>query len=358
MKKLKVLINTPDISKIGGVANFYLSLNGKFENEVKYNYIGGSSKKSNFILSLITDYIRYIVVLIKFRPDIVHLNPSLDKKSVLRDAVYVIITKLFFRKLLVFWHGWQDKTESVITKKYAFVFRIIYNRADSHCVLASDFKNALIKWGITKPVYLETTIFNEDILKGFNIENKKITNSSMLFLSRIEEQKGIFIALETFETVVKEFPESKMLVAGTGEDLDRAKKYVEVNKIKNVEFLGFVTGEKKHEIIQNSLINFFPTFYGEGMPISILESMACGSIIITRPVGGIKDFFENDKMGYITESKDPNDFAVILKKLLKDMNKLKEISGYNYRYANERFKASAVAKRIENIYSEIVNKKK
>lgn len=354
MGKIKVLINTPDISKIGGVANFYQSLHGKFENEVRYNFIGGSSKKSNFIFSLIADYFRYIIVLIRFRPDLVHLNPSLDKKSVLRDAVYVIITKVFFRKLLVFWHGWQDITESAITKKYSFFFRLVYNLADSHCVLASDFKKILINWGISKPVYLETTIFNEDILNGFRIEDKKIDPVTILFLSRIEEQKGIFIVLETFGRINKEFPECKLAVAGTGQGLNKAKKIAEDKQIRNVEFLGFITGEKKRDIIQKSLINFFPTFYGEGMPISILESMACGSIIITRPVGGIKDFFENGIMGSLTESKDPADYEIILSQLLRDKNKLKEISEYNHKYALEHFRAIEVAKRIEKIYSGIL----
>jgi glycosyltransferase involved in cell wall biosynthesis len=42
-------------------------------------------------------------------------------------------------------------------------------------------------------------------------------------------------------------------------------------------------------------IFFFP-FYGEGMPISVLEAMAFSMPVITRNVGGIKDFFINGEM--------------------------------------------------------------
>ncbi len=355
MTKLKILINTPDINKIGGVANFFQSLEGKFINEVRYNYIGGSSKKSNFILSLLSDYIRFFAILLKFRPDIVHINPSLDKKSVLRDAVYVLISKLFFRKLLVFWHGWQEKTEHSVTKKYSRIFKRIFNLADAHCVLASDFRTALLRWGISKPVFLETTIFNEDILSGFKIEEKSY-EPSVLFLSRIEEEKGIFIALETFERIAEKFPLLKMKVAGTGNGLERAKRFVEEKNLKNIQFLGFVTGNDKRKVIQESLINFFPTFYGEGMPISILESMACGSIIITRPVGGIKDFFEVDKMGYAFESRESSVYADYLSKLICDPEMIKTISEFNHKYALENFRASKVAQRIEKIYSDLIEK--
>lgn len=352
--KLKVLVNTPNINKIGGVANFYQSLNGKFSNEIKYNYIGGSSKKSNFVLNLFWDYVKFVFTLIIFRPSLVHLNPSLDKKSILRDAVYVLISKLFFRKILIYWHGWQTKVEDDITKKHSKIFRIIFNLADSQCVLASDFKNTLLSWGFSKPIYLETTIFNDSILNNFDLQNKPYDNPVLLFLSRIEESKGIFIALESFKVISKDL-KCKMLVAGTGEDLEKAKKFVNDNKIENVEFLGFISGDEKNKIIQNSTINFFPTFYGEGMPISILESMACGSIIITRPVGGIKDFFINDKMGYTLESKDPEDYVEILRNLLNAPEKIRVISEFNHKYALENFKASKVVKRIENIYSKILN---
>lgn len=45
------------------------------------------------------------------------------------------------------------------------------------------------------------------------------------------------------------------------------------------------------------------------MPSSVLEAMAFGLPVITRPVGGLKDFFENVKMGFITESKTLGGFA-------------------------------------------------
>lgn len=354
MKK-KILINTPDINKIGGVANFYLALNGKYSNRVRYNFIGGRSKKSNYLITLFMDYIKFLIIIVSFKPQLVHLNPSLDKKSILRDSIYVLISKLFFRKTLIFWHGWQEYTELIISNKYSKIFKFIFNLSDAHCVLASDFKKSLRKWGISKPVYLETTIYNDAIMKGFDLRLKEFDHPKILFLSRIEEQKGIYIALDSFKIISKKFKNVKMLIAGTGKELNKVKEYVINRKIKNIEFLGFVTDEKKSDVIQSSLIYFFPTYHGEGMPISILESMACGSIIVTRPMGGIKDFFEDEKMGFITESKDPKVYAELLTKLLKDRQKLQAISKYNHEYAKERFSASKVADRLEKIYDNIIN---
>ncbi len=41
----------------------------------------------------------------------------------------------------------------------------------------------------------------------------------------------------------------------------------------------------------------------------LLEAMAFGLSVITRLIGGIKDFFQQGKMGFITDSKDPQVLA-------------------------------------------------
>lgn len=75
--------------------------------------------------------------------------------------------------------------------------------------------------------------------------------------------------------------------------------------------------KKKIETFISHDIYCFPT-YGEGMPVSLLEAMAFGFPVVTRPVGGIKDFFENGKHGFLTNSKDPEIFAELIEKFLKN----------------------------------------
>jgi len=84
-------------------------------------------------------------------------------------------------------------------------------------------------------------------------------------------------------------------------------------------------------------------------------AVAFGLPIVTRPVGGICDFFENGKMGFITESKAPEVFADLMEKLITDCDGRKKIARYNQRYAKEHFMALQVAKRIESIYQKVLS---
>jgi glycosyltransferase involved in cell wall biosynthesis len=137
--------------------------------------------------------------------------------------------------------------------------------------------------------------------------------------------------------------------------LASVKDYVADLEIPNVEFLGFVTGEKKKEAFERADIFVLPTSHGEGMPISLLEAMAFGLPIITRPVGGISDFFVNGRHGFISDSLSAEDFAELVSRLITDVDLYNLIRSYNYYFAREYFTGSKVASRIQAVYCELLD---
>ena len=62
-------------------------------------------------LRLGLDWALLLLNLCRF-PDLVHLNPCLDPvelRSLPRDAVSLFLAKVFGRKVLVFWRGWDNE---------------------------------------------------------------------------------------------------------------------------------------------------------------------------------------------------------------------------------------------------------
>ena len=92
------------------------------------------------------------------------------------------------------------------------------------------------------------------------------------------------------------------------------------------------------------------------MPNSVLEAMAFGLPIVTRPVGGIRDFFEDGRMGYATDSLDSGDYTELLCRLVGNPDLRKRMGQYNRQFARQRFAASVVAERLVAIYARIVGK--
>ncbi|MEX2485548.1 MAG: glycosyltransferase family 4 protein [Brumimicrobium sp.] len=348
---MRVLINTTPPTNSGGVANHYKGLKKYWTEEVHYNYIGGRKGIPGSLI-IIVDVLKFIFKMLIVRPDVVLLNPSLGKTAIKRDGVFLTLSKIFNKPTVVFFHGWDEFMVEKISKDSAsFVKR--FNKADKLLVLASSFKQQLQNWGITKPIELTTTKVDDELTEGFRID-KKSTGKTILFLARIEKAKGILIALESFNKIKDKIPDAELIVAGSGSALDEAKRYVEKENLTGVEFSGYVRGNDLKKTFKSSDVYLLPT-YGEGMPTSVLEAMAFGLPVISRPVGGMVDFFENGKMGYLIDSYNQGDFAEKVIEILSDEEKLRKMGRYNYEYAKEHFYASYVAKQLENSFRELIS---
>jgi glycosyltransferase involved in cell wall biosynthesis len=134
----------------------------------------------------------------------------------------------------------------------------------------------------------------------------------ILFLARVEKAKGIYEAVDAFRIVQAKHSSVCLTIAGDGSELKSVKEYVRAQNIEGITFLGWVRGPSKLEAFAKADVYLFPTHHGEGMPNSVLEAMACGLPVVTRPVGGVRDFFENGRMGFLTEGKEPQVLASLL----------------------------------------------
>jgi len=360
---MKVLINIVNLSKSGGVAKIYKALENKFNREVEYFTIGSRNRNCNLVKNiwrLVNDYFKFSIKLIRHQYDIIQINPSLNHKSILRDGLFLLIAKIFNKKVIVFFHGWNNDFERILENKYLWVFKLFYFRSNAIIVLANEFKNILLRWGYSKEIFLETNFIEDNLLNKFNENcirkriNKKNNNLIILFLARVEKDKGIYEAIDSYELLKKRFMDLKMVIAGDGCELANVKKYILRKELEGIKSVGYVTGEKKKNILMNSDFYIFPTSHGEGMPISVLEAMAFGLPIVTRSVGGLKDFFKNGKMGFITQSKTPKIFTNFIQKLILDEDLRYKIGLYNYKYSRKHFLSSEAAKRLEDVWRSVL----
>jgi len=353
---MRILINTPLITIPAGVSNHYLGLKPYFSTNVIYNqYLTNNYIKLKFpriykplrILTFIYDILKFIFLLILNGFPLVLLNPSFGYRALHRDEIFLKIAKFFGCKVVVFIHGWDKHyLEDVILNPRKF--RSAWKNANAFFVLAKEFKEYLEQFGIKVPVYLTSTKVNDKLLTGVPEVKEFCKISNLLFLARIEKAKGIFTAIDTFALLREKFPDLKLRVVGSGVMLEAAKKYANENEIDNITFTGPLSGDELKREYINADIYILPSL-SEGMPTTVLEAMAFGLPVITRPVGGLIDFFKNEKMGYMIESLEPDKYADKIEILIKNIKKTQEISSYNKAYAMKHFMASNVAKQLEGI---------
>lgn len=339
---MKILINTPSLNLLAGVANHYLGLKDYWREKVVYHTVGKRSPNGNGLFWLPYDVIAFILKLIFFTPDIVLLNPSMARRAIKRDFIFLRIARMFGVKVAVMFHGFHTDNvkgmEQYITKTL--------NKASCILILADSFREILRQWGVTVPIELVTTKVDDKLLEHYKQEDRKHSISNVLYLARTTKEKGIFIFVETCLLLHKWYPNLMFTVVGDGADLEKAKNMARPLG-DSIRFTGGLSGDKLVNEFVNADLYLF-TSYHEGMPTSVLEAMAFGLPVITRPVGGLVDFFTSE-MGAMVDSFNPADFAKVIGEYVEQPDRIASISGFNNKYACEHFLASKVAGKMEGV---------
>lgn len=341
---MKILITTPNLKLLGGVANHYIGLRPYWNETVKYQQIGKRNKHNGSgKYWLLYDIIVFIKNLLLFRPDCVILNPSIGKSALKRDFLLQKIANKLGFKTSMFIHGFDVPSLKKMDKDW---LKKNFNRNTLLFVLAKRFRDILENIGVTIPIELSTTKVDDRLIDKFDITKKDGKTGDLLFLSRVEKAKGIYETLDTFKILKKNYPNIKLRIVGDGSELNNIIKKIEVDNIKDVIITGELEGSNVANAYQNSLLLLLLS-YGEGMPTTVLEAMAFGLPVITRPVGGLVDFFKDGEMGVMNQTLDPNIIAKRIRPYLDNKELTLKTAKYNHQYAKEHFMASKVAKDIE-----------
>lgn len=115
----------------------------------------------------------------------------------------------------------------------------------------------------------------------FEIESSEVNFEAkekvVLVASRLASQKNLFSLLRIWKIIEESIKDWTLVIAGTGEDEKKLKRYKYDLNLKNVIFKGQVN-DIKPLFMQSSILALTSTF--EGFPMSVLEAMQMGNTVI------------------------------------------------------------------------------
>jgi glycosyltransferase involved in cell wall biosynthesis len=112
----------------------------------------------------------------------------------------------------------------------------------------------------------------------------------ILFLSRLHPKKGLDLLFPAFHRLLGQWrpengPRPFLVVAGDGEPSYKKELENLVHRLKiadRVLFTGLVTGDAKLALLSHCSLMILPS-RGEGLPMAVLESMACAKPVVITP---------------------------------------------------------------------------
>jgi len=133
---------------------------------------------------------------------------------------------------------------------------------------------------------------------------------------RFEASKGHVVALTAFSQVVKLHPQALMRIAGDGPT--RSSMETEIARLglgDKVALLGRVKDMAGFYDSIDVLIQ--PSLNSEGLPLTILEAMCSGRIVVASDVAGAREVIEHAWTGYLVTPGDVEGLAKVLDMILK-----------------------------------------
>lgn len=141
---------------------------------------------------------------------------------------------------------------------------------------------------------------------------------SILYIGRLEKRKGVKYLLQAYKVLSDLDPEVKLIIAGDGPDRERLELLTEDLELKNVEFIGYISNDQKHELLATSDLFCSPAVYGESFGIVLLEAMATGLVTVAGNNSGYRDLMSGLGALSIVDPHDTEEFARRLKLLLSE----------------------------------------
>jgi len=171
--------------------------------------------------------------------------------------------------------------------------------------------------------------------------------NNLVFVGRFTQQK----APDKLIRAMSSLPEYNLDIIGLGPLQEEVERLC--SERKNCRILGYKTQEQLPQILNKKNFIVIPSEF-EGLPIAMLEAMACGCIPIATKVGDIADVIKDGKNGFLLENNKPE---TIVRKIKSIKSNLEGIRKNSVKTALE-YSWDKISDRFINVYEEAINNKK
>ncbi len=175
-------------------------------------------------------------------------------------------------------------------------------------------------------------------------------------LGRLETPKNNALALRALHALVQRDVHPFILFVGDGPDQRRLRALAaELHLRDNVRFLGFRSDGRR--ILETCADALLLTSTYEGMPMSLLEAMACEVPVVSTPWTGVSHIVEPGTTGCVSSGWDEREIARDLQFLMDRPQRRVEMARLARARVEARFSLAATARAHYALYEELHNRR-
>jgi len=207
--------------------------------------------------------------------------------------------------------------KGIISKIVRCLYRIAFIKTLQVWFLNKDDKEAFLSSRIIKE-HKAFLLKSEGVDLSYFPKTSQPQDISFILISRMLWNKGVGIYVDAARVLKKKYPHVTFNLLGfVGVNSPNA---ISVNQINNwedqgiIKYLG-VTEDVRPFIAQSSCV-VLPSYYGEGIPMCLLEGAAMAKPLITTYSVGCKDVVDDGVTGLICAPKDVDSLIEVMEKTM------------------------------------------
>ena len=223
-------------------------------------------------------------------------------------------------------------------------------------------KDVVLPLGVPKLEDKYNNIINyerkKEVLNKYNISGNF---PLILFMSRIDQKKGLNLLIPALERLLSEKLDFHFVLAGANpQDLNyeqKIKKQIEASELKKCTTItGFVTGELKSVLLQAADLFVLPSYY-ENFGIAVAEAMVVGTPVAISDRVHICNEIRDSKSGWVCEV-NVQALTNVLREALKKPEERQYRGFQAQKYALQHYSWDAIASQIIMTYQSIITQNK
>ena len=210
------------------------------------------------------------------RYDILHIH-ACSYWGMVPAVLGILAGKLWHKRIIITYHG--GGAEEYFVKHAAFVRRWL-GRADEVIVLSGFLKEIFDHYDIPCQVIPNIVVLQPQIERTHDIAPRFIS------IRHLEPLYNIPCILRAYEQVLKVYPNATLDILGRGSQREELEAYVQEHQLTGITFEGQVPNQQIYDYLAKADIMLSAPKI-DNMPVSLLEAMNAGLLVISSRVGGV-----------------------------------------------------------------------
>lgn len=292
----------------------------------------------------------YHKILKQEKPDLIHAHFGYDAMKL------ITLARKYNIPLLVSFYGtdvsrlpsefgWKTRYKRLAEEGTHFIAATTYMKSQLIDLGFPEDKISIVRFGIE--------------LNGCIKKDSTIPAHNIMMVGRMVEKKGFEYGIKAISKLGQKGINAELDLYGYGPDMNLLKKLTANLDLQDkIHFHGYQPIEAIFEAHDHHSILLAPSVTAkdgdmEGLPNTILESMAKGTAVVATRHAAIPEVVEDGKTGFLVDERDEASLSDVIEKIILGDFDLEEIRINARRVIEDQYGIQKMVSEVERIYDQI-----